>query len=1005
MTRGQGGGRTGREDKGRTVRKASKRSLPPVQSRGRPDYPTPNAQHPTPKLWGGRFEGATDELVERLNNSLAFDVRLWRHDIQGSIAHATMLGEEGIIPPEDAARIAAGLREIEKGLTASELAFDPAAEDVHSAVEALLREKIGPVAGRLHTARSRNDQVATDARLYLRDVMDELDARLRSLQETLIGLAERELGDWVIGSLGGGEVQVPKHPTTQRPNDPTVLPGYTHLQHAQPVLLSHHLLAYFWMFQRDRERLTDARCRVNVLPLGAGALAGTSFPIRRERVAELLGFEGIAENSLDAVSDRDFALEFLADAAILAVHLSRFAEELILWNSPEFGYVELDDSVTTGSSLMPQKKNPDVAELARGKAGRIIGDLTALLSVMKGLPLAYNKDMQEDKEPLFDAADTLLLVLPAFEKMLATAQFRRERMAAALRGDFSTATDLADLLVRRGMPFRDAHHIVGRIVRHCLERNIGLEELDAGTLIAFAPEFGEDAGTAATIQASIAARRARGGTAPEAVREQLQKAKAVVSRESPHSRLTTHDSRPNMTKWWSNLREHLLTGPLFVLVATFLVFAVLHWTGGANSPFLPLITLPVILSIVRCSVEIVVGVGLIITCYYLYLFYNPVSTNHLHTIDAVRALTINAIALIGAFYARRVQREREQLMHTVEEKEALLNASQIVNSADKLEDALNRTLLMLRTIVPSFRCAAIFLTDEAQRQMELQAVLNMDPGELRFERFSLTDENFGWRPEDPDPLYIPDTQEQRGLAVMDLDPGARSLVCIALRSLRVPIGLLFISSEQSGAFNAAQVRMLGAFADRVGFPLQKIRVQESLRGLAFTDGMTGLYNFRSFSARLEEEMKRAARYERPLSLILMDLDGFKGINDRYGHPAGDTMLIGIAATIRGNIRETDVPARYGGEEFAIICPEINSDEAAVVAERVRRAVEAARFQLVPEETCAVTLSLGIASYPQNALDENALVRAADDALYHAKHAGKNRVAIAEVTARIPSESA
>jgi len=474
--------------------------------------PTLDTRHPTPKLWGGRFEGATDEIVERLNNSLAFDVRLWRHDIVGSIAHATMLGEIGIIPPEDAARIVEGLREIEQGIETGALAFDPGAEDIHSAVEALLRERIGPVAGKLHTARSRNDQVATDTRLYLRDALADIDAQLRSLQQTLITLAEREL-------------DVPPNSTT-----PTVLPGYTHLQHAQPILLSHHLLAYFWMFQRDRERLADARKRVNVLPLGAGALAGTPFPIDRERVAALLNFTGVAENSLDAVSDRDYLIEFLAAAAILMMHCSRFAEDLILWNSPEFAFVELDDSVTTGSSIMPQKKNPDVAELVRGKAGRVYGDLISLLTMMKGLPLAYNKDMQEDKEPLFDAVDTLRLVLPAFEKTLATAHFRRERMAAALRGDFSTATDLADFLVRKGMPFREAHHVVGRIVRHCIERGIGLEDMDSDALAEFAPEFGEGVGEVATIQASVAARRARGGTAPDAVREQMEQAKKAFRR-------------------------------------------------------------------------------------------------------------------------------------------------------------------------------------------------------------------------------------------------------------------------------------------------------------------------------------------------------------------------------------------------------------------------------------------------------------------------------------------
>jgi argininosuccinate lyase len=429
-----------------------------------------------------------------------------------------MLGEQGIIPAEDAQQIVSGLKAIESGLGDGTLELDPPQEDIHSAVEALLHEQIGAVAGKLHTARSRNDQVATDTRLYLRGAIDDIDSALVGVQRTLVGLAERELGDG--RDEGDG--------SDLRDGAPTILAGVTHLQHAQPVLLSHHLLAYFWMFQRDRERLGDCRRRVNRLPLGAGALAGTGFPINRDRVAELLGFDGVCENSMDAVSDRDYAIEFLAAAALIMVHLSRLAEELILWNSPEFGYVELADSVTTGSSIMPQKKNPDVAELARGKAGRVIGDLTALLTVMKGLPLAYNKDMQEDKEPLFDAVDTLLLVLPAFDKMLATARFNRDRMRAALRGDFSTATDLADHLVRQGMPFREAHHVVGKIVRACIERGIGLEDLDSAALGEIAPGIGDVSGLL-TVDASVNSRRSAGGTALESVREQLELARKGIA--------------------------------------------------------------------------------------------------------------------------------------------------------------------------------------------------------------------------------------------------------------------------------------------------------------------------------------------------------------------------------------------------------------------------------------------------------------------------------------------
>ncbi len=460
------------------------------------------ADRNTPRQWGGRFAGETAEITRRLNDSLPFDRRLWRQDIAGSIAHATMLGRTGILAADEAEQIVAALRQIEGGLADGSVELPEDAEDIHTAVEDLLRRAIGPLAGKLHTARSRNDQVATDCRLFLRDAVDEIREALLALQATLAQKAEKEMG--------------------------TVLAGCTHLQHAQPILLSHHLLAYFWMFQRDRERLRDLRRRLNLLPLGAGALAGTTFPIDRPLVAELLGFDGVVENSLDAVSDRDFAMEFLGAAAIMAVHLSRIAEELIVWNTPEFAYVELDDAVTTGSSIMPQKKNPDVAELARGKSGRVFGDLLALLTVMKGLPLAYNKDMQEDKEPVFDAVDTLLDLLPAMELTLRTAKFRRERMAQAMRADFSTATDLADLLVRRGMAFRDAHRVVGEVVRECLDRGIGLEELTGEDLERIAPGIGPEGHRAMTVETSLASRRCVGGTAPEAVRAQLQSARRLL---------------------------------------------------------------------------------------------------------------------------------------------------------------------------------------------------------------------------------------------------------------------------------------------------------------------------------------------------------------------------------------------------------------------------------------------------------------------------------------------
>ena len=459
---------------------------------------------PTPKLWGGRFDAPTDALIERLNNSLVFDGRLWRQDIAGSVAHATMLGETGILTADESRRIVEGLEELAAELEAGSIILPPDAEDVHTAVEMRLKEKIGAVAGKLHTARSRNDQVATDTRLYLRDGIARIDLQIANLQKTLLDLAARETG--------------------------AILPGMTHLQHAQPILLSHHLLAYFWMLDRDRERLADAKKRLNRSPLGAGALAGTGFAINRQSTATYLGFERVIENSLDAVSDRDYIVEFLSAASLIMVHLSRLAEEIILWNSPAFRYILLDDSVTTGSSIMPQKKNPDVAELARGKAGRVFGDLLNLLVLLKGLPLAYNKDMQEDKEPLFDAVDTLLLVLPAMNRTLATAQFNRERMRQAAQGDLSTATDLADFLAARGQPFREAHEIVGRITRDCVERGIGLEALDAITLAAYSPILAADpqgAMTALTIEQSVSARRSEGGTAPEAVQRQWDLAQSA----------------------------------------------------------------------------------------------------------------------------------------------------------------------------------------------------------------------------------------------------------------------------------------------------------------------------------------------------------------------------------------------------------------------------------------------------------------------------------------------
>jgi argininosuccinate lyase len=457
-----------------------------------------------PKLWAGRFAQETDALVHQFNASLRFDQRLWPYDIRGSIAHVKMLGECGIIAIDESQTIAEGLETLAADLQSGAAALNPDAEDVHMAVETLLTERLGPVAGKLHTARSRNDQVATGLRLYVREAIDGLRARISEVQATLVGQAEEHLD--------------------------TLLPGMTHMQHAQPVRLAHHLLAYFWMLARDDERLEQARERVNILPLGAGALAGTTFPIDRQRVAALLNFAGVADNSLDAVSDRDFVIETVAALSLTMMHLSRLCEELILWNAPEFGWVEMGDNVTTGSSIMPQKKNPDVAELVRGKTGRVYGDLLALLTVMKGLPLAYNKDMQEDKESLFDALDTAHVCLSVLNTLLANTSFRAERMAASLRGDFSTATDLADFLVRQGLPFRQAHEVVGKIVGDCVRSGRVLEDLTREDLVAASELFTDaDPAALASPRGSADARAAFGGTGREAVGVQLDHAKRRLS--------------------------------------------------------------------------------------------------------------------------------------------------------------------------------------------------------------------------------------------------------------------------------------------------------------------------------------------------------------------------------------------------------------------------------------------------------------------------------------------
>lgn len=452
------------------------------------------------KLWGGRFSEPTDKFVEEFTASIDFDKRLYHQDIRGSIAHAQMLGKQGIIPLEDVEQITAGLQEILRQIEAGHFKFSVALEDIHMNIEARLSEKIGEAGKRLHTGRSRNDQVALDIRLYLRDEIVEISAYLDMLVDSLIHQAEKNLG--------------------------VIMPGYTHLQTAQPILFSHHMMAYVEMFSRDKGRMEDCLRRMNVLPLGAGALAGTTFPIDREHVAELLDFPEVTRNSLDSVSDRDFALEFMAASSILMMHLSRFSEELILWSTSEFKFVELTDSFCTGSSIMPQKKNPDVPELVRGKTGRVYGNLMALLTVMKSLPLAYNKDMQEDKEPLFDTIDTVKGSLKIFADMVREMRINAGNMQAAAAKGFSTATDVADYLVRKGMPFRDAHEVVGKTVAYCIANGKDLPDLTIEEWKGFSAMIDGDISASITLEASVNARAATGGTALERVKAEIERAKA-----------------------------------------------------------------------------------------------------------------------------------------------------------------------------------------------------------------------------------------------------------------------------------------------------------------------------------------------------------------------------------------------------------------------------------------------------------------------------------------------
>ena len=444
--------------------------------------------------WSGRFAEPVADFVLRYTASVGFDQRLALADIRGSLAHAAMLTRVGVLGADDLAAIERGMAQIRGEIERGEFTWRLDLEDVHLNIERRLTELAGDAGKRLHTGRSRNDQVATDVRLWLRDEIDAIDAGLAALQRALVEQAARHAA--------------------------TVMPGFTHLQVAQPVTFGHHLLAYVEMFERDRERLRDARKRVNRLPLGAAALAGTTYPIDRAFVARELGFEAVAQNSLDAVSDRDFAIEFCAAAALVMTHISRFSEELVIWMSPRFGFIRLPDRFTTGSSIMPQKKNPDVPELARGKSGRVTGHLMSLLMLMKGQPLAYNKDNQEDKEPLFDTVDTLLDTVRAFADMVPGIEVDAAAMRAAAEQGFSTATDLADYLARRGVPFRDAHEAVARAVRLASERGVDLADLPVADLRQFASQIDDDVANVLTVDGSVAARNHVGGTAPEQVREQ-----------------------------------------------------------------------------------------------------------------------------------------------------------------------------------------------------------------------------------------------------------------------------------------------------------------------------------------------------------------------------------------------------------------------------------------------------------------------------------------------------
>ncbi len=455
------------------------------------------------KLWGGRFSKSTDKKVDDFNSSIRFDKRMYRQDIKGSIAHAKMLGKQGIIPKEDADKIAVELQNISADIDAGRVEFLIDAEDIHMNIEKILTDRIGDAGKRLHTGRSRNDQVALDIRMYLMDEIAEIRAMLIHALTVLVDMAKE--------------------------HTETIMPGYTHLQKAQPVTFAHHLMAYFEMLKRDLSRLDDCKRRMNVMPLGSGALAGTTYPLDREFVAKELGFDAVTMNSLDGVSDRDFVIELASCLSMLMMHLSRFSEELILWSSHEFSFVEMDDAFSTGSSIMPQKKNPDVAELIRGKTGRVYGHLMGLLTTMKGIPLAYNKDMQEDKEPIFDSVDTVKLCLPVFCDMLSTMTVKKDNMLKGSKGGFTNATDVADYLVKKGLPFREAHAVVGKMVAYAVLNDKNLDEFTMDEFARFSDIIGDDIYDAISMETCVNDRRVIGGPAKETVGAAIKSAEEYMA--------------------------------------------------------------------------------------------------------------------------------------------------------------------------------------------------------------------------------------------------------------------------------------------------------------------------------------------------------------------------------------------------------------------------------------------------------------------------------------------